>query len=140
MLQKSQNNQIQAKMPLFQSSVAAGFPSPADDFIDKRLDLNELLIKHPAATFFVRVDGNSMIRAGIRTGDILVVDKSLEPKEQSIVIASIDGEFTVKRIQKKSDDLYLIPENPRFTPTKITKTMDFEVWGVVSHIIHPANL
>jgi len=103
---------VSLKLPLFLSSVKAGFPSPADDFVETRLDLNEYLIDHPEATFFVRVSGDSMIRAGIHTGDILIVDRSLEPKNNDIVIAIIDGEFTVKRLKKYGDRVFLVPENP----------------------------
>jgi DNA polymerase V len=118
------------------SGVAAGFPSPADDFLEGRLDLNEKLIRHPAATFFVRVSGNSMIKAGIHSGDMLIVDRSLEPKSGSVVVAVIDGEFTVKRISRKGDRLYLMPENPRFKPIQITDNSSFQVWGVVTNVIH----
>ncbi len=96
------------KLPLFLSKVRAGFPSPADDYLDRKLDLNEHLIKHPASTFFVKVKGDSMIKAGIHSGDILVVDRSLEPKDKRIVIAIVDGDFTVKRVQKKREKLYLV--------------------------------
>jgi len=124
------------KLPLFIEPVFAGFPSPADDFIDKKLDLNEHLIKHPTATFFVRVAGDSMQKAGIHNGDILIVDRSLEPRDNSIVIALLDNEFTVKRIKKQKGNLYLVPENSRFKPTRVNEDMDFEIWGVVTHAIH----
>jgi len=124
------------KLPLYSSTVPAGFPSPADDFLDKRLDLNEYLIKHPAATFFVRVAGNSMIHAGIHSGDILIVDRAEEPKNNSIIVALLDREFTVKRIRKSKNELYLMPENGKFKPIKVTDKMDFEVWGVVKYVIH----
>jgi len=124
------------KLPLYSSTVPAGFPSPADDFLDKYLDLNEHLIKHPAATFFVRVAGNSMIHAGIHSGDILIVDRAEEPKNNSIIVALLDREFTVKRIRKSKNELYLIPENGKFKPIKVTDKMDFEVWGVVRYVIH----
>ncbi len=124
------------KLPLYSSKVSAGFPSPADDFIDKTLDLNDLVIKHPQATFFVRVSGNSMINAGIKDGDILVIDKSLEPIEGKIVIANVDGEFVLKRIRKKSGKLYLYPENSDFNPIEIKEGMECEIWGVVTYVIH----
>jgi DNA polymerase V len=123
-------------LPLFLSQVPAGFPSPADDYIDKTLDLNECLIKHPAATFFVRVAGDSMIEAGIRSKDILVVDRSLEATDQKIVIAVLDGELTVKRIRKKNGRLFLVPENGDFKPLEVTPERRFEVWGVVTYVIH----
>ncbi|MFC1811015.1 LexA family protein [Patescibacteria group bacterium] len=123
------------KVPSY-GGVAAGFPSPADDFLEDKLDLNEKLIRHPAATFFVRVAGNSMIKAGIHSGDLLIVDRSLEPKSGNVVVAVIDGEFTVKRISKKGDQLFLVPENPRFKPIQITNDSNFQVWGVVTNVIH----
>lgn len=123
------------KVPSY-SGVAAGFPSPADDFLEDKLDLNEKLIQHPAATFFVRVSGHSMIKAGIHSGDLLIVDRSLEPQTGNVVVAVIDGEFTVKRILKKGDQIYLIPENSKFKPIKISDDSNFQVWGVVTNVIH----
>lgn len=125
-------------LPLFLSSVKAGFPSPADDFMEKKLDLNEHLIRHPAATFFVRVDGDSMQGAGIQRGDILIVDRSLEVQDGRIVIAVINGEFTVKRIRMKEGELLLEPENPRYASIRIGPDSDFQVWGVVTYVIHQA--
>ena len=124
------------KIPLFESGVSAGFPSPADDYLDLPIDLNEFLIKHPAATFYVRVKGNSMEGAGIRNGDLLIVDRAEEPRNKSIVLGVIDGEFTVKRIKKKGSELYLMPDNPEFKPIKIDDNMDFQVWGVVTYVVH----
>lgn len=123
-------------LPLFLSKIRAGFPSPADDFLDKKLDLNEFLIKHPAATFFVKVKGESMIKAGINSGDILIVDRSLEPKDKKIVVAVLNGEFTVKRARKQKDKLYLVSENDDYAPIEIKDGADFEIWGVVVHVIH----
>ena len=114
----------------------AGFPSPADDFLDKRLDLNEYLIKHPAATFYVRVHGDSMVRAGIQSGDILVVDRSLEPQHRRVVVAFVDGEFTVKRLLKRDGGIVLAPENPAYPEISIKPGMEMEVWGVVTAVIH----
>jgi len=124
------------KIPLFTTGISAGFPSPADDFIDKSLDLNEFLITHPSATFFVRVEGTSMIEAGINPGDILIVDKALEPNPGSIVIATLDGEFTVKRLQWQGGKCYLLAANPDFEPIEIEGSMMVEVWGVVTYVIH----
>jgi len=124
------------RLPLYNAGVSAGFPSPADDFIDKKLDLNEHLILHPEATFFVRVEGDSMINAGINSGDILIVDRALEPKHKKIVIAILDGDFTVKRMLIEDDNIILMPENPDYSPTIIKKTTGLEVWGVVSFVIH----
>jgi len=124
------------ELPLFTARISAGFPSPADDYIDRKLDLNEYLIKHPAATFFVRVQGDSMIDAGIHSGDILIVDRALEPADNKIVIAVLYGELTVKRIKKTKSKLVLLPENPSFKPIEVTTEMGLEVWGVVTHVIH----
>ena len=123
-------------LPLFLARVSAGFPSPADDYLDGRLDLNEHLIKHPAATFFVRAAGDSMIGAGIHSGDILVVDRSLDAGANSVVIAVIDGDLTVKRILRTGGKLFLASENPRYRPIEIREGMEFEVWGVVTSVIH----
>lgn len=123
-------------LPIYLESVSAGFPSPADDYTEKSLDLNDLLIKNPAATFFVRVSGDSMINAGMSSGDILVVDRSLDAKNNSIVIAVVNGEMTVKKLSLKNGEVFLCPENPKYKPIKITSEMYFEVWGVVRSVIH----
>ena len=128
--------QIKMNLFLYISSVSAGFPSPADDYIDKSLDLNEYLIAHPSATFFVRVKGDSMIGAGIHTGDILIVDRSLEATNNKVIVAFIDGEFTVKRIFFANKKLYLYADNPDYEPIEITDEMDFRVFGVVTYVIH----
>ena len=124
------------KLQMFLESVSAGFPSPADDYLEKKLDLNELLIHHPAATFFVRVTGDSMVEAGIYSGDILVVDRSLNAKECSIVIAVVDGELAVKRLHFQKNKIYLLPENKNYQPIEITAEMGFEIWGVVTTVVH----
>lgn len=126
---------VRRKLPLFVSKVAAGFPSPADDHLDAKIDLNEFLIKHPASTFFVKVKGDSMIKAGIHSGDILVVDRSLDPKDKKIVVAVVNGEFTVKRVSRKANKLYLVSENDSYKPIEIKEDMDFEIWGIVIHVI-----
>ncbi len=122
--------------PLFLVSVAAGFPSPAEDYLDGRLDLNEYLIKHRAATFFLRAAGDSMTGAGIRHGDILIVDRALDPADGDIVIAALEGELTVKRIRKSGGELMLMPENAQYKPVRVTEEMDVSVWGVVTAVIH----
>jgi DNA polymerase V len=104
--------------------------------MDLDLNLQEYLVQHPSATFCVKVTGDSMQNAGIFSGDVMVVDRALEPKNKTIVLAVLDGEFTVKRIHKKGDSLYLNPENENFKPIEITEEIDFKVWGVVTHIIH----
>ncbi len=124
------------KIPLIESEVSAGFPSPAEDYTDLPIDLNEFLIKHPSATFYVRVKGNSMEGAGINNGDLLIVDRAEEPRNKSIVLGVINGEFTVKRILKKNGDLFLIPDNAEYKPIKIDDNMDFQVWGVVTYVVH----
>ncbi|MBP9855474.1 MAG: translesion error-prone DNA polymerase V autoproteolytic subunit [Candidatus Omnitrophica bacterium] len=124
------------KYPLYLSKISAGFPSPADDYIEKSIDLNEYLINHPASTFFVRVKGDSMINAGIQNGSVLIVDRSLEAINNKIIVAVLNGEFTVKRIKKYNGSLFLIAENPNYSPIEVTSNMDFEVWGVVVHVIH----
>lgn len=122
-------------LPFFASHVPAGFPSPADDYIDKTLDVSDLLVAHPASTFFVRVKGDSMQGAGISCGDILVVDRSLEPMSGRIIIAILDGEFTVKRLILENGKAWLVPENPTYSPLEIPKESDFQVWGTVTFII-----
>lgn len=121
---------------LYLSSIKAGFPSPADDYLEKPLDLNEYLIEHPAATFFVRVKGDSMAGAGIFSGDILIVDRSIEATTDKIIVAILNGEFAVKRLKKMNQQIFLISENPHYTPIEIKEEMEFEVWGVVIHVIH----
>ena len=123
-------------IPLFASRVPAGFPSPAEDHLETALDLNDLVVKHPAATFFVRVEGHSMVDAGIQDGDVLVVDRALEPGQDTVVVAALNGEFTVKRIGKIDGQLYLLPASSTHAPMLITEEVDFLVWGVVTYVIH----
>ena len=127
-------------LPLHESHIMAGFPSPADDYIEKNLDLNCHLIDHPASTFFVKVMGDSMIEANIFSGDILIVDKSLTATDKKIVIAIIDGEFTVKRIRIKDNEMILEANNPKFKNIKIdATTSELSIFGVVTYIIHKAK-
>lgn len=114
----------------------AGFPSPADDYVCDTLDLNEHLIPHREATFFVRAKGHSMIGAGIQDNDLLVVDRSLNPVHRSIVIAVIDGEFTVKRLSKRAGKIKLLAENPEYAPIELQEGQELQVWGVVTSVIH----
>ena len=116
--------------------VFAGFPSPADDFRDKELSLDDLLIVHPAATYFARVSGDSMRNLGIRDQDIVVVDRALEAKQNSIILASLNGSFLVKRLHYHNETTYLFSANPLYKPMKITADMQFEIWGVVRAAIH----
>ena len=122
--------------PLLLSKVPAGFPSAADDYLDGKFDLNEHLIKHKAATFFVRVTGDSMLGAGIHDGDLLIVDKALEAHDKSVVVAVVNGEFTVKRIKREHGCVWLMPENKNYQPMEMLEGSELEVWGVVTNVIH----
>jgi len=124
------------KLPVILERVPAGFPSPAGDYMEGKLDLNEHLVKHPAATFFVRVTGDSMIEKGIHSGDLLIVDRSLEPKDRSIIIAVLDGELTVKQLEKRKGKLRLLPANKNYEPLEVSEQQSFEIWGVVTNVIH----
>ncbi len=126
----------ESEIPFFASSVSAGFPSPADDYTELSLDLNKHLIKHPSATFYARVKGDSMINAGINDGDLLVVDRALEIYDNCIAVCIIDGEFTVKRLKKQKEKILLIPENEKYKPIEVSEFNDFEVWGIVAYVIH----
>ena len=123
-------------VPLFGSKIPAGFPSPADDHLEATIDLNRQFVHHPAATFFVRVKGFSMIKAGIQDGDMLIVDRSLEAQSGSIVIAVVNGDLTLKRLLIDGNEVWLIPENSEFQPLQMTDGMELQVWGVVAHVIH----
>jgi DNA polymerase V len=125
------------EVPLFSSKVAAGFPSPTDDYIEKTLDLNDLLIQKPAATFFVRAEGESMLGAGIHPNDILVVDRSIKPVIGKIVICALLGELTVKRLKSVGNEIILGAENPAYTDITVKEEADFVIWGVVTNVIHP---
>ena len=132
----SYDDKASQKLPMYGNKLSAGFPSPADDFLDKKIDLNEHLIKHPAATFFVRVEGDSMIHAGIFSGDTLIVDRSLQASNGKVVVAVLNGEFLVKRIKKIRNKIFLEAENPKYKSIEITESMPFEIWGVVTAVIH----
>lgn len=125
-----------APLPLAVAKVQAGFPSPADDYLEDTLDLNEYLIKHPAATFFVRVQGESMIDAGIHQNDLLIIDRSIIAKSNDLVVCILDGDFTLKRILFNGESISLVSANRRYPLIKISREQDFEVWGVVKHVIH----
>ncbi len=122
-------------LPFINEGINAGFPSPAADFEDLKIDLNRHLIKHPSATFLGRVKGHSMLNAGFNDGDILVIDKSLEPADGKIAVCYIDGEFTVKRIKLEKNFCWLMPENENFKPIKVTESNNFTIWGIVTYII-----
>jgi len=121
---------------LLNDSVSAGFPSPADDHMEENIDLNEHLISNPFSTFFLRVKGESMINAGIKDKDLIIVDKSLIAKPGDIVIAMIDGEFTIKRLSIKNDELYLKAENHNYPDFSFKNHIDIQIWGVVIYSIH----
>lgn len=131
-LKTTQSNEI----PFFSYTVQAGFPSPAEDMIEKNIDLNRILINHPEATYFVRVQGDSMKNAGIFQDDVMIVDKSLNPKSGDVVIASINGEFTVKTIGKINGKTFLFPSNPKYQPIPVDDCEELQIWGIVTYVIH----
>lgn len=124
------------ELPLFLTTVTAGFPSPADDYVDKKINLHEYLVRNNAATFFLKAHGESMINAGIYDGDLLIVDRSIEAAHNKIVIAAIDGELTVKRLIRKKKQVVLAPENPDYPEFDITLKEHIHIWGVVTYAIH----
>lgn len=117
------------------SPVYAGFPSPADDHLENKLDLNKALVKNPTSTFFARVKGESMIEDGVEEGDLLVIDKSAEPHENCLAVCFLEGEFTLKRVKLDGDDLLLMPANPKYKPIRVKKENDFYIWGIVKYLI-----
>ncbi len=123
------------RIPMIQEGISAGFPSPAADFMENSIDLNKELSENPLATFYIRVNGNSMIDAGINDKDVLVVDRSIEPRDNAIAVCFLDGEFTVKRIQLDKDCLYLMPENQNYAPIKVTEDNILIIWGIVTYVI-----
>lgn len=123
------------ELPFMDVGISAGFPSPADDFIELTIDLNKHLIKHKDSTFFAKVKGHSMKDAGIYDGDLLVIDKSVEPQDGKIAICQIDGEFTVKRIKIEKEVVWLIAENEEYKPIKVTPENELMIWGIVIHSI-----
>ncbi|WP_294960323.1 translesion error-prone DNA polymerase V autoproteolytic subunit [uncultured Flavobacterium sp.] len=125
----------EVKLPFFDVGISAGFPSPADDFIELSIDLNKELIKHKYTTYFARVKGYSMKNVGINDGDLLIIDKSLEPQNNRIAVCQIDGEFTVKRIRIEKEIIWLIAENEDYQPIKVTPENNFVIWGIVTHSI-----
>lgn len=124
------------RLPLFDAAVSAGFPSPADDYLQARLSLDELIIRNPSATFFVKVEGHSMTDAGIYPNDILVVDRSKEARPFDVIVAILEGAFTVKRLMREGEHYFLKAENPDYKPIPIDEHSDFMVWGVVIRVIH----
>jgi len=131
----SVSTETKLSRPFIDQGISAGFPSPAQDFIDLSIDLNKELIKHPSSTFFGRVKGCSMIDAGINNGDLLIVDKSMDPTDGKIAVCFIDGEFTVKRLKVEKECCWLLPENESYDPIRVTTENDFVVWGIVIYVI-----
>ena len=123
------------ELPFVDVGISAGFPSPADDFLELTIDLNKHLIKHKDSTFFAKVKGHSMKNAGIFDGDLLIIDKSLAPQDGKIAICQIDGEFTVKRIKIENEVVWLIAENEDYKPIKVTEENELMIWGIVIHSI-----
>lgn len=127
------------KAPLFASEPAAGFPAPADDLVEKALDINDLVVENPASTFFVRVRGDSMEGVGIFSGDVLVVDKAVEPRDGKIVVAAVYGEMVVKRLRKVADSYMLYSENDSYEPIAVNENDDCYIWGVVVGSVRQFN-
>lgn len=127
------NNEL--SIPLVDGGISAGFPSPAQDFLDSAIDLNKELIKNPASTFYARVNGQSMEDMGIDSGDLVIIDKSLIPQNGKIAVCFLDGEFTMKKIKFEKDCCWLVPANKNFSPIKVTNDNDFIIWGIVIHVI-----
>lgn len=131
----SAESATELELPYVPNGISAGFPSPALDFVDLTIDLNRHLIKHPSATFYGRVKGESMKDAGINDGDLLVIDKSIEPEDGKIAVCYVDGEFTLKRIRIEEKELWLMPANDEYEPIKVEEGNELIIWGVVTHVI-----
>jgi len=129
------NTQTSLSLPFASEGIRAGFPSPAQDYMDISIDLNKELVRNPAATFYGRVSGDSMKGDGLEDGDILVVDKSLEPQNGDTAVCFIDGDFTLKDIKIEKDVVWLVPANPEYQPVKVTSENDFMIWGIVTYSI-----
>lgn len=123
------------ELPFSETGISAGFPSPAMDFMETKVDINTILVKNPKTTFYARVSGNSMINAGIADQDILVIDKSITPADNHVAVCFIDGDFTVKRIKLKKEGLFLIPENENYSPIQVTAEQQFLIWGIVTYVV-----
>jgi len=126
----------QLSIPFIDEGVKAGFPSPAQDYVVQSIDLNKILIKHPASTFFAKVDGDSMQDSFIMDGDMVIIDKSLQVRDGCKVVAFIDGEYVMKTIRIGKDEIHLIPENPSYPAITVTRDQQFVIWGVVTYVIH----
>ena len=122
-------------LPYISGGIKAGFPSPAADFDESKISLDQVLVKNREATFYAKANGSSMIGAGIDDGDVLVIDRSIEPQNNKIAVCFIDGEFTIKRIVVEKEGVYLMPENPNFLPIKVTEENELVIWGIVTYVI-----
>lgn len=131
----SADTETEIELPYVDDGISAGFPSPALDFVDLTIDLNRHLIKNPSATFYGRVKGDSLKNAGICNGDLLIIDRSLEPANGKIAVCYIDGEFTAKRVKISKKEILLIPENENYQPIRVTEDSNFLIWGIVTHVI-----
>lgn len=131
----SADTSTELSLPLVETGISAGFPSPALDFANSTIDLNKYLIKNPSSTFYGRVKGNSLKDAGIDDNDILIIDRSLEPQDGKIAVCFIDGEFTAKRIKIKKNEIWLMPENKDYQPIRVTPENEFIIWGIVTYVI-----
>lgn len=129
------NTEGSLEMPYISSGIKAGFPSPAADFDGSRISIDQIVVKNAVATFYAKANGHSMTGAGIDDGDILVIDKSIEPQDGKIAVCFIDGEFTVKRIKVQENSLLLLPENKLFEPIEVTQENDFIIWGIVTYVV-----
>ena len=125
----------QKSLYLAQEGISAGFPSPADDFKELRISIDQEVVRNEEATFYARVSGESMQGAGLDDGDLLVIDRSVEPQNNKIAVCYVDGEFTVKRLKVVSDGVFLIPENPRYHPIKVTEESELIIWGIVTYVV-----
>ncbi len=135
-LSSSKEDSSTLLIPLVTESISAGFPSPAEDYIEIGIDLNKCLIKNPVSTFFLRVNGSSMNNAGIYNNDLLIIDRSINPKPGHIVVALLDGEFTLKRLIKKQDNYYLKADKKNYPAINLYEYIDIEIWGVATYSIH----
>ena len=131
----SAETELKLSIPIIEGGISAGFPSPAEDFLDLSIDLNKELVKNPSSTFYARVKGQSMQDMGIDSDDLVIIDKSLEPENGKIAVCFIDGEFTMKRIKIEKDCCWLVPANKKYCPIKVTEANDFLIWGMVVHVI-----
>jgi len=131
----SAETKLKLSIPIIEGGISAGFPSPAEDFLDLSIDLNKELVKNPSSTFYARVKGQSMQDMGIDSDDLVIIDKSLEPENGKIAVCFIDGEFTMKRIKIEKDCCWLVPANKKYCPIKVTEANDFLIWGMVVHVI-----